>query len=236
MGITHAKVSAKSDGGDSSLVRPSDWNAPHVVDLNLAVDLIKLYTQDAQNTASWSKSITALSTGERIIVCITSWGRDVNTPTLTNVTFTEVLAVNFSTTIYTSAYVGVASGTSGTTLGITATGSNWIIGDVYVVADTLTPTAGTSSTLSNTDVTSISGTPMRVIGSVGSFFIMAISQDNGTTSLGAPTGNGFITHATQLANSTLSSGIGRTLAPSFSGSFSGGTGGADGSAGVVLVT
>lgn len=33
MSITHAKVSAKSDGGDSSLVLPSDWNAGHVIDI-----------------------------------------------------------------------------------------------------------------------------------------------------------------------------------------------------------
>jgi hypothetical protein len=30
MPITHAKVSGKSDGGDATLVRPSDWNADHV--------------------------------------------------------------------------------------------------------------------------------------------------------------------------------------------------------------
>jgi len=30
MGITHAFVSAKDDGADSTLVRPSDWNASHV--------------------------------------------------------------------------------------------------------------------------------------------------------------------------------------------------------------
>lgn len=30
MRITHAFVSAKSDGGDTSVVRPSDWNAEHV--------------------------------------------------------------------------------------------------------------------------------------------------------------------------------------------------------------
>src|SRR5512143_384172 len=28
--LTHAKVSGISDGGDTSLVRPSDWNAAHV--------------------------------------------------------------------------------------------------------------------------------------------------------------------------------------------------------------
>lgn len=32
MALKHSKVSAKSDGGDSSLVLPSDWNADHVVD------------------------------------------------------------------------------------------------------------------------------------------------------------------------------------------------------------
>ena len=32
MSLTHTKVSAKSDGGDSSLVLPSDWNAEHIAD------------------------------------------------------------------------------------------------------------------------------------------------------------------------------------------------------------
>ena len=30
MPIKHAFTSAKSDGGDATLVRPSDWNAGHV--------------------------------------------------------------------------------------------------------------------------------------------------------------------------------------------------------------
>lgn len=30
--VTHAKVSAKADGGDATLVRPSDWNADHVIE------------------------------------------------------------------------------------------------------------------------------------------------------------------------------------------------------------
>lgn len=30
-GVSHSKVSAASDGGDSSLVRPSDWNDDHVI-------------------------------------------------------------------------------------------------------------------------------------------------------------------------------------------------------------
>ena len=31
MAVTHAFVSSVSDGGDTSLIRPSDWNAAHVV-------------------------------------------------------------------------------------------------------------------------------------------------------------------------------------------------------------
>jgi len=31
MAVTHSKVSAKSDGGDATLVLPTDWNAAHVV-------------------------------------------------------------------------------------------------------------------------------------------------------------------------------------------------------------
>ena len=40
MSITHAKVSAKSDGGDSTLVLPSDWNAAHSGVTTVATDVI----------------------------------------------------------------------------------------------------------------------------------------------------------------------------------------------------
>lgn len=33
MPLTHAKVSAKADTADASLVQPSDWNANHVIDI-----------------------------------------------------------------------------------------------------------------------------------------------------------------------------------------------------------
>jgi hypothetical protein len=33
MAIKHAKTSAKDDGGDATLVLPSDWNASHVGDI-----------------------------------------------------------------------------------------------------------------------------------------------------------------------------------------------------------
>ena len=39
MAVTHTKVSAVSDGGDTSLVRPSDWNATHTIDYAEVGDL-----------------------------------------------------------------------------------------------------------------------------------------------------------------------------------------------------
>jgi hypothetical protein len=36
MSITHTFVIAKSDGGEATLVRPSDWNAAHVIELDYA--------------------------------------------------------------------------------------------------------------------------------------------------------------------------------------------------------
>jgi hypothetical protein len=135
------------------------------------------------STTSLATTISAAASGRRLIVVAWSNGRDVNTPTCTNVTFTEVGATNFSTTIYMSVYVGVVSGgSSGTTVTVTATGSNFIFTDVYEVADALTPTAGTSATLTNTNVQAVAYTPVGPITPTkGTFCIFAAAQDNGTT-------------------------------------------------------
>lgn len=50
MPIKHAKVSAKADGGDTTLVQPSDWNAEHVVENYL--DLPDISTPAAPPAAS----------------------------------------------------------------------------------------------------------------------------------------------------------------------------------------
>lgn len=44
--VTHSKVSAIPDGGDTNLVRPSDWNAAHVV----TVDVADLDTSETATT------------------------------------------------------------------------------------------------------------------------------------------------------------------------------------------
>lgn len=53
MGITHAKVSNKADGNDSSLIRPSDWNADH--------DVTSLAVEPATNTDKASSLIEEFS-------------------------------------------------------------------------------------------------------------------------------------------------------------------------------
>lgn len=50
MALKHSKISAKSDGGDSSLVQPSDWNAGHVLDAD-GVDIPTHGTEPAAPAA-----------------------------------------------------------------------------------------------------------------------------------------------------------------------------------------
>lgn len=61
-GITHTKVSAKSDGTDSSLVLPSDWNADHTVSNIGGTPAVVLSATAAAGTAT-----TYLRTDDQII-------------------------------------------------------------------------------------------------------------------------------------------------------------------------
>jgi hypothetical protein len=91
--------------------------------------------------ANGTNTITAMSSGQRIIVGIVSYSGTVTGVTCTNVTFTQVgtdLSFNSNKT---SVWVGVATGTSGTS--VTFTGSGTILNICAVVANTLTPTLGT---------------------------------------------------------------------------------------------
>lgn len=58
MGITHAFTSAKSDGGDSSLVKPSDWNAAHVIS-GVGLILLEQHTASSSATLNFTTAISA---------------------------------------------------------------------------------------------------------------------------------------------------------------------------------
>jgi hypothetical protein len=77
MGITHAKVSAKSDGGDATLVLPSDWNDDHVITGSYfgglpSGTLDRSYTFDS-TVESWTTTAGTLSsTSSRLQLTHTS--------------------------------------------------------------------------------------------------------------------------------------------------------------------
>jgi hypothetical protein len=56
MPATHAFSSAKSDGGDATLVKPSDWNADHVG----LVDTLSQPTVDTTVRAGYSAVLVGL--------------------------------------------------------------------------------------------------------------------------------------------------------------------------------
>lgn len=188
------------------------------------------------NAASLVLTIAAAASGDRLILCVGSTGRDVNAPTCTNVTFTEVLATNFGTTIYASVYVGVvAGGASATTVTITATGINFITAAIYEVADALTPTAGASATLTNTNVVAANFLQIGPIAPArGTFFVFVASEDNGTTLMRLELSAPYYTRA--IGGSTLMEAIGYAPGGNLAAYVTGGTTNSDFCAGIVAIT
>lgn len=75
MPIKHAKVSAKADGADATLVQPSDWNGDHVVDQFL--DLPDISTPAAP-AAGNLRLFTRTRAGRSLLAMIGPNGVDVN--------------------------------------------------------------------------------------------------------------------------------------------------------------
>lgn len=200
-------------------------------------DLDRLYAQQANQTTSQALTITAIDATKRLILVVGSYNRDVNVPTCTNITFSEVLPVNFASGAFLSCYLGTPTGTSGTTVTITATGVDWIVTDRYVVNDLLS-TAGASATLTNTDAASQAYVPFgSVAAAPGAFFITGAAQNDGTTGFGSIGSTGNILAAPRPVNSGMTSAIGRVVAGTITAWVQGGgSGGGDFAAGIVIVT
>jgi len=58
MAIKHTKVSAKADGGDATLVLPSDWNADHVISRIKIGAGTALVAGDFALSAGWGNTAT----------------------------------------------------------------------------------------------------------------------------------------------------------------------------------
>jgi hypothetical protein len=232
-----AGVTATGAGATKTITIPGGSSATPSTPVILAS------SQNGANTTSLGVTISAAASGRRLVVIVGSNARDVNTPTCTNVTFTEVLANTFGGTVWLSVYVGVvAGGASGTTVTITATGANFIFANVDTVADTLTPTAGTSVTTSGTDATTMAGTLIGpVTPTASTFLICAAFQAANTTPLQFFMNIPF---ASRFVRSTLASGAAPSIVYGLAYAASGesfgwtlaGNGASDYVAGIVAVT
>jgi hypothetical protein len=69
MPITHAFTNPKSDGGDATVTRPSDWNAAHVISgLSGGSDLVLLEQHTASSSATLDFTTAITSTYDEYIV------------------------------------------------------------------------------------------------------------------------------------------------------------------------
>lgn len=177
MPITHAFVSGKSDGGDTTLVRPSNWNADHdLSDFDAAdvpiVDSGGNFTSghvegalaelaeagggaaltparvqtNAINTSATNPAITiaAAAEGNLLILSTAFTGRDIDSVTCTNVTWTHIRT--YSGAQYNEIWVGkVSGGSSGTTITMNTSSNNYASATVMEIEDPgVTPALGTN--------------------------------------------------------------------------------------------
>jgi hypothetical protein len=120
MGITHAKVSAKSDGGDATLVLPSDWNDDHVItDYRPPTQTIGSVT----GGASIAPVFTSTPASDCILYAQTAsvaTAKNVSSIVQTNVTWTQVTYGNDGgNNSKVELWKGVPTGTPGTTVTVT---------------------------------------------------------------------------------------------------------------------
>lgn len=134
MAITHTFVSGKSDGADTSLVRPSNWNADHTIgDLGAA-------------TASTSITTPIVQSGTTLTLKTNGTTQAVIFGTDQSATFAGVITA--TSPVFTTPAIGVATGTSlALTVGANATAST--ISGYSVTGSGTTPLALWSGALNN---------------------------------------------------------------------------------------
>ena len=129
MPITHAFTSAKSDPADSTLVKPSDWNADHdTTGLNLLIDggvLVQQANTGANNTSPRNAVLAGAPTEGNVIYLLSGISSNADiTPTQTNVTWSRLLEVTNGTSAEVALWKGVVGASASATISCTrASGS-----------------------------------------------------------------------------------------------------------------
>jgi hypothetical protein len=218
MSIKHSFTSAKSDGADATLVKPSNWNADHTMTLPIVYQSVGSTALNTQNPAI---TIGAATTGHRLIVGLNLVGRGATSITCTNVTFTKVSG--FTSSPNASRYeiwVGVvAGGSSGTTLTVNTASSNFSTIVMMEVADALTPTAGNTY---NADVIGTYGFfgPLSTATS-GNFIAAIVGCDNTTAAVMGWLGIPHTPYFKQASGTGLALMLGYAVSGSIMGLFTG---------------
>jgi hypothetical protein len=70
MPVTHAKVSAVADGGDTNLVQPSDWNAAHVGAVEVAQATVDFGATEGGTLATVAVAATWVGASSKITVSL----------------------------------------------------------------------------------------------------------------------------------------------------------------------
>jgi hypothetical protein len=159
MPIKHRFTSTKSDGTDTGLVRPSNWNDTHTGSLTPVI-------VQAKHTGTQVSSITldsAPTVGHTLILALDGFSSAQATAiSSTNTTWTQMAIFNDAGSAKLAIWAGIMSSTGGTTITITHT-NGFMSASCLEIEDTLTPTAGTSVTGNTPSATSTSLIKMNAI-------------------------------------------------------------------------
>lgn len=165
----------------------SSWDAVSLTATVAAPTILQFKTNENSGASSLVVTLDATPTvGSRIILGASSLGRDANSVSATNITWTKMGVSNNGTNIYASVWVGVVGASPGTAITISYTGNNFNQAIAIEVPDTLTPTQQASAgNINGSNIVQASGTQLTLAQSVaGRFWAGFLASSNGTVAAG----------------------------------------------------
>ena len=215
--LKHAFTSAIADGGDTSLVQPSNWNAEH----NLTMATSRILGRTTAGTGSAEEISVgtglSLSAGSLAVstIPVANGGTGATTANagLTNLTTytTTATAAGTTTLTNTSTYFQFFTGTSTQTIVLPVT-STLATGWTFHIVNNSTGNLTVNSSGGNAVITVIPGTTAMVT-CIGTTLTTAADWESGLTDFSTATGTGSVVLANDPVFSTgIRIGTGGTLA------------------------
>jgi len=149
-----------------------------------AIDCKGWVAPSYSSTNAFAITIPAQASGTRILLAVGTRSNDVTSVTCTNVTWSEVKGWNSSTNTYLSIYVGVATGTTGTTITVNVGGTNYVFATAVFLGDALTPTTGADASFTGTASTN-RRLPLSIATTPGDIVVMAYTTSDASSPITA---------------------------------------------------